>query len=92
MKSARLAEKTVVTVGSGHSPSNMCVTDEWLVNLDKLDKVQKFVEYPDLHYADVTVDAGMRLYQPVSYTHLKHATYQHKETQKSLFSCLVVMT
>lgn len=41
----------------------MCVTDEWLVNLDRLDKVQKFVEYPELHYADVTVDAGMRLYQ-----------------------------
>ncbi|KOG97267.1 D-arabinono-1,4-lactone oxidase [Saccharomyces eubayanus] len=63
VKNARLAEKTLVTVGSGHSPSNMCVTDEWLVNLDKLNTVQKFVEYPDLHYADVTVDAGMRLYQ-----------------------------
>lgn len=63
VKSARLAEKSLVTVGSGHSPSNMCVTDEWLVNLDRLDKVQKFVEYSELHYADVTVDAGMRLYQ-----------------------------
>ncbi|QLQ81775.1 hypothetical protein HG537_0G00280 [Torulaspora globosa] len=60
---ARRQKKTVVTIGSGHSPSDMCMTKEWLVNLDKLDKVHEFKEYPEDHYADVTVDGGMRVYR-----------------------------
>lgn len=63
VNAARKHGKTVVTVGSGHSPSNMCVTDEWLVNLDNMQKLHEFKEYKDKHYADVTVDGGTRIYQ-----------------------------
>lgn len=59
---ARKQKKTVVTVGSGHSPSDMCMTTEWLMNLDKLSEVHEFKEYPEKNYADVTVDAGLRIY------------------------------
>ncbi|EDO14636.1 hypothetical protein Kpol_309p4 [Vanderwaltozyma polyspora DSM 70294] len=60
---ARSQKKTVVTVGSGHSPSNMCITDEWLMNLDNINEVLKFEENIEQHYADITVDAGIRVYQ-----------------------------
>lgn len=63
VNSARKEKKTVVTVGSGHSPSNMCVTSEWLMNLDNLNQVLGFKENIEHHYADVTVDAGIRVYQ-----------------------------
>lgn len=63
VKQARTLGKTVVTVGSGHSPSNMCITSEWLVNLDKLNKVEELIEYPSLNYADISVEAGIRIYQ-----------------------------
>lgn len=63
VKAAREKKKTIVTVGSGHSPSNMCVTNEWMLNLDKLDKLMDFVESKDKSYADVTVQGGTRLYQ-----------------------------
>lgn len=55
--------KTLVTVGSGHSSSDICITDEWLLNLDNLREVHQFKEVPDQCYADVTVDAGIRIYQ-----------------------------
>lgn len=63
VNAARKEKKTIVTVGSGHSPSDMCLTNEWLMNLDKLNQVHEFKEYTDKHYADVTVDAGLRIYQ-----------------------------
>ncbi|QLG72226.1 hypothetical protein HG535_0C05800 [Zygotorulaspora mrakii] len=63
VNAARAQNKTIVTVGSGHSPSDMCITNEWLMNLDKLNKVKEFTEYPEENYADVTADAGLRVYQ-----------------------------
>lgn len=62
VNAARTEKKTLVTVGSGHSPSDMCMTDQWLMNLDKMNKVHEFKEYPERNYADVTVDAGLRIY------------------------------
>lgn len=62
VNAARDEKMTLVTVGSGHSPSDMCMTNEWLMNLDKMDKVHEFKEYPEENYADVTVDAGLRVY------------------------------
>lgn len=67
VNAARRLKKTIVTVGSGHSPSDMCVTDEWLMNLDKLAEVRNIVENHEQHYADVTVDAGMRIYKLSEY-------------------------
>lgn len=63
VKAAKLKNKTIVTVGSGHSPSNMCVTDEWMMNLDKMNKLLDFVENEDKTYADVTIQGGTRLYE-----------------------------
>lgn len=77
VKSARELGKTVVTVGSGHSPSNMCMTGEWLMNLDKLSQVLGFEEHPDLHYADVTVEAGMRVFQINEYVATKQYAVQN---------------
>ncbi|AET37617.1 D-arabinono-1,4-lactone oxidase Ecym_1386 [Eremothecium cymbalariae DBVPG len=63
IKAAIDEKKSIVTVGSGHSPSDMCVTNEWLMNLDNMQNVIKFKEYADQNYADVTVEAGIRVYQ-----------------------------
>lgn len=63
VKTASKEGKTVVTVGSGHSPSDMCVTDQWLMNLDKLNQVLEIVENKEDGYADVTVEAGIRVFQ-----------------------------
>lgn len=67
MNAARRENTTIVTVGSGHSPSDMCMTNDWLMNLDKLNKVHELKEFPDQHYADVTVDAGLRIFQLSDY-------------------------
>lgn len=74
---ARRQNKTVVTVGSVHSPSDLCMTNEWLMNLDKLNTVHEFKEYPDEHYADVTVDAGLRIYQLNEYLAAKGYALQN---------------
>ncbi|SCV02013.1 LAMI_0G15192g1_1 [Lachancea mirantina] len=63
VNAARKENKTLVTVGSGHSPSDLCMTNEWLVNLDKLNRVISMTEHKDKLYADVTVEAGLRIYQ-----------------------------
>lgn len=67
VKAAKEERKTLVTVGSGHSPSDMCMTNEWLMNLDKYNKVLELKEHPPKKYADVTVEAGMRVYQLSEY-------------------------
>ena len=36
---ARQNGKTIMTVGSGHSPSDLTMTTEWLCNLDKFNSV-----------------------------------------------------
>ena len=35
---ARRQKKTIMLTGSGHSPSHLTMTNEWLVNLDKFNK------------------------------------------------------
>ncbi len=42
---ARINGKTIMTVGSGHSPSDMTMTKEWLCNLDKFNQVLKKEEF-----------------------------------------------
>ncbi|KAL6939162.1 D-arabinono-1,4-lactone oxidase [Hanseniaspora osmophila] len=53
--------KTLTVVGSGHSPSDMCVSENWLLNLDHLDKILSFKDHGT--YADVEVEAGIRVYK-----------------------------
>ncbi|RLV86930.1 D-arabinono-14-lactone oxidase [Meyerozyma sp. JA9] len=73
IKQARLHGKTIMTVGSGHSPSDMTMTSEWLCNLDKMDRVLKKEEFlgpkkdnsseQEVKFVDLTVEAGCRIYQ-----------------------------
>lgn len=63
VKAAIEQGKTIVIVGSGHSPSDMCITDQWLMNLDNLNRVIHFEENEKGLYADVTVEAGLRVYK-----------------------------
>lgn len=68
---ARANKKTIMTVGSGHSPSDLTMTNEWLCKLDKFDRVLKQEEFygptkdggKEVKYVDLTVEAGMRVYQ-----------------------------
>lgn len=63
VNAARKAHKAVMTVGSGHSPSDMTMTQDWLVNLDKFSRVLDEKPSVDGKYTDMTVEAGLRLYQ-----------------------------
>lgn len=69
---ARVNNKTIMTVGSGHSPSDMTMTNEWLCNLDKFDKIISKDPYygpikgtneTEVKFVDLTVEAGCRIYQ-----------------------------
>lgn len=60
---ARKEGKTLLTVGSGHSPSDLVMTNDWLVNLDKYNTVLGVKRHTSGMYADVTVEAGIRLFQ-----------------------------
>lgn len=67
---ARLKKKTLLVVGSGHSPSHLTMTNEWMINLDKLDKILSYKpnsgvrnDGQEISYTDVTVEAGIRIYQ-----------------------------
>ncbi|KAL7816335.1 L-gulonolactone/D-arabinono-1,4-lactone oxidase [Trichoderma aethiopicum] len=50
--------KRVVTVGCGHSPSNIALTSSWLVNLDKYNKILSL----DPKTGVVVMQSGIRLY------------------------------
>lgn len=72
IKQARLHDKTIMTVGSGHSPSDLTMTSQWLCNLDKMDQVLKLEEFygatkngdgKEVKFVDLTVEAGCRVYQ-----------------------------
>ncbi|KAJ6160556.1 Sugar 1-4-lactone oxidase [Penicillium chermesinum] len=54
---ARRCRRRLVTVGSGHSPSDLTCTSSWLVNLDDFQKVLSI----DESTRTVTVEAGIRL-------------------------------
>ncbi|EAW07333.1 D-arabinono-1,4-lactone oxidase [Aspergillus clavatus NRRL 1] len=54
---ARRCRRRLVTVGSGHSPSDLTCTSSWLVNLDNFNRVLDI----DRETYLVTVEAGIRL-------------------------------
>ncbi|GME74541.1 unnamed protein product [Ambrosiozyma monospora] len=60
---ARKQRKSIMVVGSGHSPSDLTMTKEWLVNLDKFNKVVEETVSPDGKFTDLTVEAGIRVYE-----------------------------
>lgn len=70
---ARINGKTIMTVGSGHSPSDLTMTKEWLCNLDKFNQVLKEEPYygptsttddtPEVKFVDLTVEAGTRVFE-----------------------------
>lgn len=63
VKRARDLGKTIMVVGSAHSPSDLTMTSQWLVNLDKLSKAVSFKPHASGLYTDVTVEAGIRIHQ-----------------------------
>ncbi|KAJ5901703.1 L-gulonolactone/D-arabinono-1-4-lactone oxidase [Penicillium taxi] len=54
---ARRCRRRLVTVGSGHSPSDLTCTSSWLVNLDDFNRIL----HVDTDARTVTVEAGIRL-------------------------------
>jgi D-arabinono-1,4-lactone oxidase len=56
---ARRCRRRLVTVGSGHSPSDLTCTSSWLVNLDDFNRIL----HVDTETRLVTVEAGIRLYE-----------------------------
>ncbi|KAK4102987.1 L-gulonolactone/D-arabinono-1,4-lactone oxidase [Parathielavia hyrcaniae] len=56
---ARQCRRRLVTVGSGHSPSDLTCTSSWMLNLDRLDRVLSLDPATGL----CTVEAGIRLGQ-----------------------------
>ncbi|CCD27214.1 D-arabinono-1,4-lactone oxidase NDAI_0K00250 [Naumovozyma dairenensis CBS 421] len=76
VKAANKCGKTIVTIGAGYSPSSMCVTNEWLVNLDLMNKIHTLSEAPNGSYADITVDAGIRICHLNEYLNEKGFTMQ----------------
>lgn len=56
---ARTCRKRLVTVGSGHSPSNLTCTSSWLVNLDRFNKILSV----DLETGLIVMEGGIRLYK-----------------------------
>ena len=73
IKQARLHKKTIMTVGSGHSPSDLTMTKEWLCNLDKFNHVLLEQPYyapksitdktPEIKFVDLTVESGIRIFE-----------------------------
>ena len=51
----------MTVVGSGHSPSDMCLSKDYLLNLDNMSEVLSFKKYDG--YADIEVEAGIRIFQ-----------------------------
>ncbi|GMM28512.1 D-arabinono-1,4-lactone oxidase [Martiniozyma asiatica (nom. inval.)] len=65
VNNARKLNKKVMVVGSGHSPSDLTMAspNDWLMNLDKFNKVLNENPSTDGKYHDITVEAGMRVYE-----------------------------
>lgn len=70
---ARVNHKTIMTVGSGHSPSDLTMTNKWLCNLDKFNRILEKVPYygpktpnsdeTEVKFVDLTVEAGCRVFE-----------------------------
>ncbi|KAK2747812.1 D-arabinono-1,4-lactone oxidase [Myotisia sp. PD_48] len=54
---ARKCRRRIVTVGSGHSPSDLTCTSSWAVNLDNFRRILSFSQETGI----VTVESGIRL-------------------------------
>ena len=67
VNNARKFNKKLMVVGSGHSPSDLTITsnpiNEWLVNLDKYNKLINVKPSLDGKFTDVTAQSGMRVYE-----------------------------
>ncbi len=55
---ARRCRRRIVTVGSGHSPSDLTCTSSWMVNLDHYDRILEI----DEDRKTVVMQAGIRLH------------------------------
>lgn len=56
---ARRCRRRLVTVGSGHSPSDLTCSSSWILNLDNFRRILSFSSETGV----VTVEAGIRLWQ-----------------------------
>ncbi|EEP82264.1 conserved hypothetical protein [Uncinocarpus reesii 1704] len=56
---ARRCRRRLVTVGSGHSPSDLTCTSSWIINLDNFRRILSFSSETGV----VTVESGIRLWQ-----------------------------
>jgi D-arabinono-1,4-lactone oxidase len=73
---ARRMRRRLVTVGCGHSPSDLTCTSAWMVNLDDFGRILKV----DKEQKTLTVEAGIRLHD------LNVAAKEHGLTMPSLGS------
>lgn len=62
VKLAKDNKKTIMLTGSGHSPSKLTMSDSWMVNLDKFNRVLAVEPHKSGIYTDVTVEAGIRIF------------------------------
>ncbi len=74
---ARIKKRTLMVVGSGHSPSDMTMTNDWLVNLDKFNAPIDLNSNDSGLYTDVSVEAGIRIYQINDYLKSKGLALQN---------------
>lgn len=58
VKNANKKGQKITIVGAGHTPSNICITENWMVSLIKLNHVCMLCSN-HANYADVTVEAGI---------------------------------
>ncbi|KAI5957221.1 ALO1 [Candida jiufengensis] len=73
IKQAKIHHKTIMTVGSGHSPSDLTMTKDWLCNLDKFNHILNEQEIygpilpnsleKEVKFVDLTVEAGCRVFE-----------------------------
>ncbi|KAI2396906.1 D-arabinono-1,4-lactone oxidase [Ophidiomyces ophidiicola] len=56
---ARRCRRRLVTVGSGHSPSDLTCSSSWIINLDNFRRILSFSTETGI----VTVESGIRLWQ-----------------------------
>ncbi|QPG74656.1 hypothetical protein FOA43_001988 [Brettanomyces nanus] len=74
---ARKSRKSIMTVGSGHSPSDITMTRDYLVNLDNFNEIISENRSADGKYTDLTVEAGIRVYQLNDLLAKKHLAIQN---------------
>ncbi|CAN6631947.1 D-arabinono-1,4-lactone oxidase [Trichomonascus vanleenenianus] len=65
VENVRKHGRTIMVTGAGHSPSRLTMTSDWLVNLDKFNRIVKYEEHgsDDCKWVDVTVEAGIRVFE-----------------------------